>query len=75
MGGEDFSRYSLDQKGVESLLFWVGGVPQAQWDAVKGDTTKLPSIHSPNWAPDAGVTIAAATEAMTAAALELMAKK
>ncbi|MFD1949993.1 amidohydrolase [Sphingomonas arantia] len=74
MGGEDFSRFSLDQDGVQSLLFWVGGVPQAKWDAAGGDTTKLPSIHSPFWAPDAAVTISTATEAMVTAALELMPK-
>lgn len=74
MGGEDFSRYSLDQDGVQSLLFWVGGVPQAKWDAAKGDMTKLASIHSPFWAPDADATISTAVEAMTTAALTLMPK-
>ena len=74
MGGEDFSRFSLDQDGVQSLLFWVGGVPQAKWDAAKGDITKLASIHSPFWAPDPAVTITTATEAMVTAALGLMPK-
>jgi hippurate hydrolase len=74
MGGEDFSRFSLDQDGVQSLLFWVGGVPQAKWDAAKGDIGKLASIHSPFWAPDPAVTIGTATEAMVTAALELMPK-
>jgi hippurate hydrolase len=75
MGGEDFSRYHLADKSVQSLLFWVGGVPQAKWDAVKGDITRLPSIHSPFWAPDPEITIATATEAMTTAALMVLAKK
>lgn len=76
MGGEDFSRYRLaDEKGVQALLFWVGGVPQAKWDAVKGDVTKLPSIHSPFWAPDPEPTIATATEAMVTAALTVLAKR
>jgi hypothetical protein len=47
----------------------VGGVPQAKWDAAAGDVSKLPSLHSPFWAPDAETTIATATEAMVAAAL------
>ena len=38
MAGEDFSRYWLADKTKESVIFWVGGVPQAKWDAVKGDT-------------------------------------
>lgn len=75
MGGEDFSRYSLADPAIQSLLFWVGGVPQAKWDAAGGDTTKLPSIHSAQWAPDADTTIATATEAMTTAALTVLGKK
>lgn len=76
MGGEDFSQYYLaDTQNVQSLLFWVGGVPQARWDAVKGDISKLPSIHSPFWAPDPEITIETATEAMTTAALTVLAKK
>jgi hippurate hydrolase len=76
MGGEDFSQfYRADRENVESLIFWVGGVPQAQWErAQKGEIT-LPSLHSPFWAPDAPVVIATATEALTAATLDLMAKQ
>jgi hippurate hydrolase len=74
MGGEDFSRYYLADKSIQSTLFWVGGVPQDKWDAAKGDTTKLPSIHSPFWAPDPDPTISTAIEAMTTAALTLLAK-
>jgi hippurate hydrolase len=75
MGGEDFSRFHLADKSIESLIFWVGGVPQAQWDKAKGDPAKLPSLHSPFWAPDADRTIATATEAMTAAALGVLGKR
>ena len=75
MGGEDFSHYHLADEKIQSLLFWVGGVPQAQWDAVKGDITKLPSLHSPFWAPDPEITIATATEAMTTAALTVLGKQ
>lgn len=75
MVGEDFSRFHLADEKIESLLFWVGGVPQAKWDAVKGDVRKLPSLHSPFWAPDPEITIATATEAMTTAALTVLAKK
>jgi amidohydrolase len=74
MGGEDFSQFYLADKSIQSLLFWVGGVPQAKWDGAKGDVTKLASIHSPFWAPDPELTIAAATEAMTTAALTVLAK-
>src|SRR5690606_29539469 len=51
MGGEDFSRYWLADKSIQSLIFWVGGVPQAQWDAAqKPGGPGLPSLHSPFWA-------------------------
>jgi hippurate hydrolase len=72
MGGEDFSRFWLADKSIESLIFWVGGVPQAQWQKAGGDPAKLPSLHSPYWAPDPEPTIATATEAMTAAALGVL---
>lgn len=75
MGGEDFSQfYRADRENVESLIFWVGGVPQAQWERAQKGEIELPSLHSPFWAPDAPVVIATATEALTAATLKLMAK-
>jgi hippurate hydrolase len=75
MGGEDFSRFHLADKSIESLIFWVGGVPKAQWDKAAGDPAKLPSLHSPFWAPDAETTISTATEALTVAALGVLGKK
>lgn len=76
MGGEDFSQYyRADKANVESLIFWVGGVPQAEWEKAQKGEVELPSLHSPFWAPDAPVVIATATEALTAATLGIMAKK
>ena len=72
MVGEDVGRFWLDDPSVEGTLFWVGGVPKAKWDAANGDTTKLPSLHSPFWAPDAESVITTATEAMTIAALDIL---
>jgi len=74
MGGEDFSQYWLADKTKEATIFWVGGVPQAKWDAAGGDETKLPSLHSPFWAPDAEKVISTATEAMTIAAIDILKK-
>ncbi len=74
MGGEDFSRFWLADKSIQSLIFWVGGVPKTQWDAAGGDGAKLPSLHSPFWAPDAEAVISTATEAMTVAALDVLKK-
>ncbi len=74
MVGEDVGRYWLNDKSIAGTLFWVGGVPKAKWDAVDGDTTKLPSLHSPYWAPDAETVISTATEAMTVAAIDILKK-
>ena len=74
MASEDFSRFWLADQSKQSVLFWVGGVPKDKWAAAGGDTTKLPSLHSPLWAPDAEAVISTATEAMTVAALDLLKK-
>lgn len=75
MGGEDFSRFWLADKGIQSTLFWVGGVPQDRWAAAEAGTAALPSLHNGGWAPDAEKVIATATEAMTAAALDLLPRR
>ncbi|NNC48263.1 MAG: amidohydrolase [Sphingomonas sp.] len=75
MGGEDFSRYWLADESIESLIFWVGGQPLADWEAAGGDSSKLPSLHSPFWAPDADAVISTATEAMTLLALDILDEK
>src|SRR5690606_22242174 len=72
MGGEDFGRFYLADNKIQSLIFWVGGVPQDKWDAAKVSGATLPSLHSAYWAPDAEKVIGTATEAMTAAALDIL---
>jgi hippurate hydrolase len=74
MGGEDFSRFWLADKSIESLIFWVGGTPLDKWKAAGGNAQKLPSLHSPFWAPDAEAVVATATEALTLAALDVLKK-
>ena len=76
MVSEDFPEFRLaDPENIQSSIFWVGGVPKAKWDAVNGDPARLPSLHSPFWAPDAEAVIGTASEAMTAAALEVLGKR
>ena len=74
MGGEDFGRFSRDDKDIKSLIIWVGGVRQAELDAAKKEGRTLPSLHSPFWAPDAPAVISTATEALTSMAMKLMPK-
>lgn len=76
MGGEDFSQFRrADPDNIQSLIFWVGGVREAEWQKSEKGEIELPSLHSPFWAPDGPVVIATATEALTAATLDLMAKQ
>lgn len=72
MGGEDFSQFHRADREVETLIFWVGGVPQDQIAKAEAGDIELPSLHSPFWAPDAEKVISTATEALAGAALELM---
>lgn len=73
MGGEDFGQFKrAAPDDVQSLIFWVGGVPQDQFEAAQRGETTLPSLHSPFWAPDAEKVIATAAEAMADASLRLM---
>jgi hippurate hydrolase len=75
MASEDFNQFNLADPGIQTVIFWVGGVPQAQWDAAKNGGPPIPSLHNSGWAPDPGPTIATGVEAMTAAAIDLMPRK
>jgi hippurate hydrolase len=75
MGGEDFGRFYRADKSIKSFIFWVGGVPADKMaKAAKGEGS-LPSLHSPFWAPQADAVIPVASEAMTLAALNILAKQ
>jgi amidohydrolase len=74
MAGEDFGRFRLADPKLQSMIFWVGGVPTAQYEAARAanDMSKLPSLHSPFWAPDPDAVISTATEALVVAALGVL---
>lgn len=74
MGGEDFSEFWLADKSIKSLIFWVGGENAEKVKAAGGDASKLPSLHSPFWAPEADKVISTAAEAMTTMVLDIMKK-
>ena len=75
MAGEDFGRFHLADPSIESVIFWVGGVPEARWREAEGNPARLASLHSPFWAPDPDPTISTATEAMVAAALGVLRRR
>ncbi|PHR19180.1 MAG: peptidase M20 [Sphingopyxis sp.] len=74
MGAEDFAYFVEPNTDVPGVYFSVGGTPQADFDREKAGGPPVPSHHSPFFkiAPRESVTLG--TEAMTAAALELLAK-
>ena len=74
MASEDFQLFGLAAK-VPSVIYWLGGVGQAQWNAAQKGGPAIPSLHNGGWAPDPGPTIATGVESMTAAAVMLMPAK
>ena len=74
MGGEDFARYGRTDPKVPIFLFRVGSVPPEKMKASKAGGPPLPSLHSSKYLPDREPTIRTAVTAMTAAALDLLAK-
>jgi hippurate hydrolase len=73
MGGEDFARFGRTADKIPTMLFWLGAVSQAKYDASqKPGGAPLPSLHSSGFAPDPDPTIATGVKAMTAAAVDLL---
>jgi hippurate hydrolase len=70
MVSEDFSEYQ--RAGVPTLMLRIGAVQQATYDAAMKTGATLPSLHSPQFAPDREPTIKAATAAEVIALRELM---
>lgn len=74
MASEDFNAFGLADPSIQTVIFWLGAVKQSTWDAAKAAGTTTPSLHSSKFAPDPAPTIATGVEAMSAAALMVLAK-
>jgi hippurate hydrolase len=74
MGGEDFSQFGLTTDKVPICLFRVGAVAPEKVAESRRTGVALPSLHSSKFAPVPEPTIKTGITAMTAAALELLAK-
>ncbi len=72
MAGEDFSRYSLDDRSVPATIFWLGTVDPERMARHREDGVPLFPVHSNRFAPLPEPTIRTGVRAMTAAALELL---
>ncbi len=75
MGGEDFSRYSLEGRKIPACIFWLGSVDPASVAQSRERGTALPSLHSPYFAPLPEPTIRTGIKATTSAVLELLGKQ
>ncbi|WP_226635698.1 amidohydrolase [Novosphingobium profundi] len=76
MGGEDFGEYRrADEENIKSIIFWVGGVPEAAYQAAQEGGPPLPSLHSAFWAPEADKVIGSGAETLTLTALDILGKK
>ncbi|MEP6995262.1 MAG: amidohydrolase [Acidobacteriota bacterium] len=73
MWAEDFGDFGRAAK-VPSVLFVVGASNPKTFEEVHGDTTRLPGLHSPQFAPDREPTLKTGAAALTLGALELLGK-
>ncbi len=72
MGGEDFSRYGLQEHSVPIFMFRVGVVDPETFRAYAEAGRTLPSLHSSEFLPVAEEAIRTGVTAMTSALLELL---
>ena len=75
MGGEDFSQFGRTVEKVPICLFRVGAVDPALVAESRRTGDPLPSLHSSKFAPLPEPTIKTGVTALTATALDLLAKK
>lgn len=73
--GEDFSEYGRTNPRVPISIFWIGGTDPKVLAEAKRTGQLSPSNHSAFWAPLPEPTIKASVKAMSAAVLDLLAKK
>lgn len=73
MGGEDFSRYRLDDE-IPSLIFWLGIQDPAKMEQAARQGKRMPPLHSSDLAPFPEPALRTGIRATTAAVLDLMAR-
>jgi hippurate hydrolase len=73
MGAEDFAYFTRTDPPVPGFYFSVGGTSRADLEAEAAGAARIPSHHSPFFRIEPEPSIKAGIEAMTIAALELLA--
>jgi amidohydrolase len=74
MGSEDFSLYALEDPRPAISMFWLGAVDPAKWKDAQEKGTRLPSLHSSEFAPLADLAIRTGVKAMSAVVMDLLKK-
>ncbi|MBC7369596.1 MAG: amidohydrolase, partial [Undibacterium sp.] len=75
MGGEDFGQFGRTAEKIPICMFRVGAVDPQKFAESQRTGAPLPSLHSGKFAPLPEPAIKTGVTALTAAALELLAKK
>jgi amidohydrolase len=74
MASEDFSLFALEEPHPPITMFWLGAVDPAKWQQAQEQGTRLPSLHSSEFAPLPEPAIRTGVKAMTSAVAELLKK-
>ena len=74
MASEDFSLYALSDPKPPITMFWLGAIDPAKWKEAQEKGTRLPSLHSSEFAPLPEPAIRTGVKAMTSAVLDLLKK-
>jgi hippurate hydrolase len=74
MGAEDFAYFGRTDPKIPSLIFWLGTVSPEKMAAVKRGELKLPSLHSPFFAPERETTIRTGVNSLSDVALSILSK-
>ena len=74
MGSEDFSLFGLSDPKPPICMFWLGAVDPAKIKDAEEKGTRLPSLHSSEFAPLPEPAIRAGVKAMTTVVMDLLPK-
>jgi len=74
MASEDFSLYALSDPKPATSMFWLGAVDPVKIKDAQLNGTRLPSLHSSEFAPLPEPAIRTGVKAMTSAVIDLLKK-
>jgi amidohydrolase len=75
MASEDFSLFALDPAKPITMMFWLGATDPAKLKDAEEKGTRVPSLHSSEFAPLPEPAISTGVRGMTTAVMDLLPKK